>query len=381
LKGKAFKDFSYITIGRIISSAVLAIFYLIFAKILEPSDYGEMGFLIAIAGTSSVIAILGLPQTLVVYIAKGNTQMSNQLNLLAVITTSIAAIILLFINEFSALLCLGLSFFILNQHNLLGAKKYQSFMRNAILRSGLTLLIPFPLYFALGIPGIIVGMAIANMIASVWLAKSITIKIGSFQLIKKNYKVLINNFGVDASSTLILFVDKLLVGAVFGFASLGLYNFVMQILLGTEVLPRALYLFLLSEESRGKKHEKINKLVVLVSVLIVLLVIFFSPIVIQTLFPNYSEAIFALQILIISLIPLSVSYIITAKMQALESSKVGFSAVVRIGSLLVLLSVLGSTYGLIGFSYSVLISTILNTIFLFFLYINYTKNIENKKSQ
>lgn len=376
-----FKDFSYVTIGKIISSAVLAIFYLIFAKILEPNEYGEMGFLIAIAGTTSVIAILGLPQTLVVYIAKGNKQISNQLNLLAVITTSIAAIILLFINEFSALLCLGLSFFILTQHNLLGAKKYQSFMRNAILRSGLTLLIPFPLYFALGIPGIIVGMAIANMIASVWLAKSITIKIRSFQLIKKNYKVLINNFGVDASSTLILFVDKLLVGAVFGFASLGLYNFVMQILLGTEVLPRALYLFLLSEESRGKKHEKINKLVVLVSVLIVILVIFFSPILIQTLFPNYSEAIYALQILIISLIPLSVSYIITAKMQALESSKVGFSAVVRIGSLLVLLSVLGSTYGLIGFSYSVLISTILNTIFLFFLYINYTKNIENKKSQ
>jgi len=305
-----FKDFSYVSIGKIISSAVLAIFYLIFAKILEPNEYGEMGFLIAIAGTSSVIAILGLPQTLVVYIAKGNKQMSNQVNLLAVITTSIAAIILLFINEFSALLCLGLSFFILNQHNLLGAKKYQSFMRNAILRSGLTLLIPFPLYFALGIPGIIVGMAIANMIASVWLSKSITIKIRSFQLIKKNYKVLINNFGVDASSTLILFVDKLLVGAVFGFASLGLYYFVMQILYATEVLPRALYLFLLSEESRGKKHEKINKLVVLVSVLIVLLVIFFSPIVIQTLFPNYSEAIYALQILIISLIPLSIHSII-----------------------------------------------------------------------
>lgn len=67
-------------------------------------------------------------------------------------------------------------------------------------------------------------------------------------------------------------------------------------------------------------------------------------------------------------------------MQAVESSKVGYSAIVRIGSLLILLSVLGNAYGLIGFSLSVLISSILNTIFLYFLY-KYTKTRNDEVNQ
>jgi len=368
------KNFSYVTIGRIVSAAVFAILYLIFATILEPNDYGEMGYLIALAATFAIIFGFGIPYTLVVFRAKEKTQMSNQLNLLAVITAGIASVVLLFINEFSALLCLGGSFFLLYQHNLVGEKKYSSFMKKSIFRGILGLVLPFPFYFILGIPGIVLGMAVGYLIASIWLVKIITIKEKSFALIRKNYKLLINNFGVDASSTLVLFIDKVLVGAVFGFATLGLYYFIMQILQAIELLPRALYLFLLSEESRGKTHKKISYLVMLASGLMVLVVIFLSPIIIELFFPNFLDAVFALQILIFSIIPLSVSHIITAKMQAMESSKVGFSAIIRIGSLLILLNVLGSVYGLIGLSFSVLISTILNTVFLYFLY-QHTKTL------
>ena len=368
MEDNASKNFSYITLGRIITSVGLAILYLIFATILEPSDYGEMGYIIALGASFAVVSRFGLPQTLVIYRSKGNTQLSNQINLLAIITACAATIVLLFINEFSALLCLGLSFFLLYQHNLLGEKRYKGFMKNTILYSFLTLLIPFPLYFILGVPGIVVGMAVSNMVCSIWLVKYITIKEKSFQLLKKNYKILFNNFGVDASTTLVLYVDKLLVGTVFGFASLGLYQFIMQILLAVEILPRALYVFLLSEESGGKKHRKINYFVVLLCGLIVLAGIFFAPPIIQQFFPKYTEGIFPLQLLLVSLVPLSISYILNAKLQASESVKVGYSAIVRIGSLLILLIFLGGIYGLIGFSYSVLISSILNTLFLYFLY-------------
>ena len=211
-------------------------------------------------------------------------------------------------------------------------------------------------------------MALGSLAGSFLLVKRVTIKVKTFDLLKKNYKVLINNFAVDSSATLVLFVDKILVGAMFGFVSLGFYHFIMQILLGVEILPRALYLFLLSEESRGKKHKKINYFVVFGSGLVVLVVIFFSPFLIEQFFPKYTEGILPLQILIISLIPLSVSHIITAKMQAAESIKVGYSAIVRISSLLILISYLGSIYGIIGLVFSVLTSSILNTIFLYFLY-------------
>ncbi len=368
LADKSSRNFSYVTIGRIVSSALLAAFYLVFATILEPTDYGEMGFLIALAGTSSVISRFGLPQTLVVFKAKGNQELSNQVITLGVVTTSAASIILLFLDMYSALLCLGISFFFLYQHNLLGEKKYKSAMNHFILRGVLTFAIPFPLYFVLGIPGIILGMALGNLISAMWVVKIIRIKENPIHLIKNNYKVLVNNFGVEASSTLVRWVDKILVGAVFGFGFLGLYHFSMQVLFLVEILPRALYLFLLSEESSGKQHKKISYLVVLASCLIVVAVIVLSPIVIELFFPNYLESVFGLQILVISLIPLSFSNILNAKMQAAESIKVGYSAIVRIGSLLILLVFLGNLYGLIGFSLSVLISSILNTVFLFLLY-------------
>jgi len=374
----SYKNFSYIVLGRILSSAILAIFFLIFATILEPTEFGEMGYFIALAGTFSVVSRFGLPQTVLVYQAKEEKLLSHQINLVAVITTSVAVIILLFINAFVAFLCLGISFFFLYQHNLLGVKKYQRFLKSSILRNSLTFVIPFPLYFVLDIPGILLGMALGNIISSVWLAKSVSLKVKSLGLLKSNYKVIINNFGIDASTNLVRSIDRLLVGTIFGFLFTGVYIFNMQILFGLEILPRVLYSYLLSEESSGKKHKKISYFVILSSVLISMAIIIFAPLIVEQIFPKYSEGIFGLQILVISLVPISISSIITAKMQAKESTSVGYSAIVNIGSLLILLGFLGNEYGLVGLSLAVVISAIINTIFLYFLY---RQTLRQKKTE
>lgn len=65
-------------------------------------------------------------------------------------------------------------------------------------------------------------------------------------------------------------------------------------------------------------------------------------------------------------------------MQAEESTSVGYSAILRIGSLLLLIGVLGWTYDLVGVSIAIVISTILNTIILYFLY---KRSIITKKKQ
>jgi len=266
----------------------------------------------------------------------------------------------------------------LYQHNLLGVKKYQRFLKSSILRNSLTFVIPFPLYFVLDIPGILLGMALGNIISSVWLAKSVSLKVKSLGLLKSNYKVIINNFGIDASTNLVRSIDRLLVGTIFGFLFTGVYIFNMQILFGLEILPRVLYLYLLSEESSGKKHKKISYFVILSSVLISMAIIIFAPLIVEQIFPKYSEGIFGLQILVISLVPISISSIITAKMQAKESTRVGYSAIVNIGSLLILLGFLGNEYGLVGLSLAVVISAIINTIFLYFLY---RQTLRQKKTE
>jgi len=373
MKNALFNNFSYVAIGRIIASILVALFFLIFAALLEPDDFGKLGYLIALAGTFAGVARFGLPQTVVVYLAKKKKLLSDQVNLLAIILACVATIILIFINEYAAFLCLAISFFFLYQHNLLGDKKYKRFLKSSVLRNLLTFVIPFPLYFVLDIPGILLGMALGNIISSVWLVKSINFKIRSFQELTNNYKVLINNFGIDASSNLIRTMDRLLVGIIFGFLYNGIYIFNMQILLGLEILPRILYLFLLSEESSGRNHKKINYFVVFFSGLSTIIAIIFAPFIIEQIFPKYSDGIIGLQVLVISLVPISISSIITAKLQAVESTKVGYSSIVSIGSLLILLGLLGNEYGIMGLSLAVVISSILTTIFLFYLYRNFNK--------
>lgn len=368
MKTDSFKNFSYVAVARIGATALQAIFYLIFAALLEPAIYGEMNYIIAIAGTFSIVARFGLPYTVSIYRAKEDHIMSSQVNILALLTTSIAALVLIPINLFAAILSLAISFFVMNQHNLLGLKKYKKQFHLAILRGILLLVIPIIMYLSFEIPGILLGMAISNFIAGFPFLKYLNRKTDSFRQIKKNYKVLIHNFGVEASTNLPRMVDKLLIVPLLGFAFTGIYQFNMQILFALEMLPIALHSFLLPEESSGKIHKKIIYLGILISALLTVLTILIAPSLVSSLFPKYAEGIFSLQILVMSLIPLTISSIFYAKLQSKESTKIGYSAIIRISSLLGFIAFFGIEYGLVGLSIAVLLSIILNTVFLSILY-------------
>jgi len=368
----SFKNFSYISVGRLVGVALQASFYLLFAVLLEPESYGQLNYIIALAGTFALVSRFGMSYTVTVFRAKQKSDLSDQLNTLFLVTTSVAALILLSIDEFAALLCLAFSFFAMNQHNLLGFKKYKKYMVNNILKNVLILIIPVLLYFIFEIPGILLGMAISNFLGSIPLFKIFKIK--SFFDLKNQTKVLIHNFGVEASIALPRMVDKLLIAPLFGFFIVGIYQFNMQILFALELLPLSLHFFLLSEESSGIKHRKLSYYVILGSVLMAATALILAPFFVNEFFPKYSDGILSLQILVLSIIPLSISSVFTAKLQAQESTRIGFSAIVRIFSLLALIALLGGPYGLVGLSIAVLISVIINTIFLYYLQYRYLQN-------
>ena len=365
------KNFSFITLGRVAAIGLQAVFYLIFAALLEPESYGILNYIVAIAGTFALVSRFGLNYTIIVYQAKKNLTLSDQVNTLVAITSSIAGLILIPINVFAALLSVASSFFIMNQSNLAGLQQYKAQMLNALLKNATLLIIPFLLYFILEIPGIVLGMAICNFIGSIHFFRNLKIK--PFLNLLNNYKVLIHNFGVDASYNLPRMVDKLVIVPLLGFFVVGIYQFNMQILFALEILPVALHFFLLSEESKGERHKKLSYLVILGSIALAITAMLLSPFFVMTFFPNYSEGIPSLQILVFTIIPLSMSSIFSAKLQASESTKIGYSALVRIGILLTLIALLGEAFGLVGLSIAVLISVIINTIFLAILYLK-TKN-------
>jgi len=309
-----------------------------------------------------------LPFSATVTLAKKNQVMANQLNVLLLITTGAASIVLLFINIYAALLCLALSFFVMTQHNLLGIKEYKKFGWNVILKGILIIIIPVSLYFVFDLSGIILGMAIGNLLVSLNWLKSLQRQVFSFKDIKRNYKIIIHNFGLDSSLNLPRVVDKIVIVPLVGFAMTGIYQFNLQILFVMEILPNAIHAFLLSEMSQENKNKKPIYFAIISAGLLSLLVIILAPFVIELFFSKFQEGVLGLQIMAISLVPLTISAIFSARLQAMESTKIGYSAIVRIGSLLSLIVFLAEPYGFLGLGLAVLISILLNTVFITILY-------------
>lgn len=365
-KNNSSKHFSYLSIGRITATFLQAVFFLIIASILDPEQYGILNVTIALAGTFSVFSRFGMANTLQIYRAKNNTKTSEQINTLFVLSTSVAAIVLVTIDPLAAVLCIAMSFFAMNLQNLLGLKLYKQFMIFSIFKSATFIFIPVILYFIFEIPGIVLGMAISHFIASIPYFKQLRLK--SFFELKNIYKVIIHNFGVDSAGNLSFMLDKLLIAYLFGVYLVGIYQFNLQIFLALGVLPGILLSFLLTEESSGKSYRKLNFLIIFASVALATVIIILAPVGVTKFFPQYLEGILGLQILVISIIPSTIQSILNAKLMVQESTKVGFSAIIRIGSLLPLLAFLGQLYGLVGLSLAVLLSIIFNTIFLFVLY-------------
>ena len=365
--------FSFVMIGRAVSSGLQVLFYLIFAALLDPQSYGDLNYLIALTATFSIVFRFGLNHSVTVFQAKKNTSLTNSINILALITISTASIILLTFDIFAALLCFGMSLFTMNMHNLLGLKKYKKNMMLEIIRAILIISIPVGLFFILDITGILLGMAISYLLCSFNFLKTISFKQNFFEDIKNNFKVLLHNFGVEFSTYAPRFVDKLLILPILGSTTLGIYQLNIQILFALEILPIALHSFLLSEESNKNKHKKIISIVIFASIFIAILSAFIGPFFIDEFFPKYAEGKTSLQILVFSIIPLTISAIISAKLQASESTVVGYSGIVRVGSLLILIAILGNMFDLIGLAISVLLSTIFYSIFLYLVLIKSNK--------
>lgn len=360
------KNLSFITMGRMSLVVLQALFYLIFAAILGPEKYGELSYFIAIAGTVSVISRFGLPHTVSIFRAKKQNVEANQTNTLAILLTSLGAIFLLFIDPIIAVLCMSISFVLMYQYELLGLKKYKLHAIVDITKSILVIIIPLLLFLIFDIPGILIGFSIGYLLCSFQFFKKIKFRLDR-TFIKKNYKFLLHNFGVDVSSNFPRVADKILIVPILGFTVVGIYQFNLQILFALEMLPILAHGYLLSEISSGKKNQKISRLVILLSVFVVIIVIMLSPGFVKTFYSEYVEGLLALQIIVISLIPVSISAVLTARLQAKESKHVGFSVFIRIGSLFILILTLGQIYGVEGLSYSVLISSSLTAIFLYIL--------------
>ena len=365
---KTIKDISAIGGADVLGTVMAAVFWFYLASQIEPSSYGEIHWFLGIAGLFSGIALFGTANTLTVYTAK-KTQIQSTLNLISLSASVILSliVIVLFPSFYTIDVGIILIAYVINTlaiGDLLGRKQYNNYSKYALVQKGLTLGLGFSFFYFFGYESIIFALAISYIlhfkrIFSIFKEMKI-----NFSLIKPRIGFISNNYFMSMLAIASGQIDKVIVAPLLGFAILGNYKLAMQAIAVMLILPNVFYKYLLPQESTGVKNKKSKILVIVFSVCVTIFGIFVAPILINELFPKFSEAVDAIRIMSIVVIPTTVSLILESEFLGKEKSRV-----VLIGTAILLTSfifgmiVLGSLMGIEGIAYSFVIAHTAKTSF------------------
>ena len=362
---KIIRDISAIGGADIFGTAMSAVFWFYLASQIEPSSYGEIHWFLGIAGIFSAIAMFGTINTITVYTAK-KIQIQSTLNFISLSASVILSliVIVLFPSFYTIDVGIILIAYVINTlaiGDLLGRKQYTSYSKYTLVQKGLTLGLGFLFYYLFGYEAIILALACSYMfyikrIYSIFREMKIDFglikqKIG---FIRNNYLTFILTGAVGGGQ-----VDKIIVAPLLGFAILGNYSLALQIINVMMIFPSILYKYLLPQESSGVKNKKPKIIVIVFSVFITIFGIFVAPILINELFPKFSEAVDAIRIMSLVIIPTTISLILESEFLGNEKSRVVLiGTTILLTSLIIGMIVLGSRMGIEGIAYSLVIAQI-----------------------
>ena len=358
---KIIRDISAVGGADIFGTAMSAIFWFYLASQIEPSSYGEIGWFLGIAGLFSGIALFGTANTITVYTAK-KTQIQSTLNFISLSASVILSfiVIVLFPSFYTIDIGIILIAYVINTlaiGDLLGRKHYSNYSKYTLVQKGLTLGLGFSFFYFFGYESIIFALAISYVlhfkrIFSIFKEMKI-----NFSLIKPRIGFIGNNYFMSMLTIASGQVDKIIVAPLLGFAILGNYSLSVQVISVMLILPNVFQKYLLPQESTGVKNKKPKIIVIVFSVFITILGIFVAPILINELFPKFSEAVDAIRIMSLVIIPTTISLILESEFLGNEKSRVVLiGTAILVTSLIIGMLVLGSLMGIEGVAYSLVIA-------------------------
>ena len=358
---KKIKDISAIGGADVFGTAISAVFWFYLASQIEPSSYGEIHWFLGIAGIFSAIAMFGTINTITVYTAK-KIQIQSTLNFISLFASVILSliVIVLFPSFYTIDIGIILIAFVINTlaiGDLLGRKHYSNYSKYTLVQKGLTLGLGFSFFYFFGYESIIFALAISYVlhfkrIFSIFKEMKI-----NFNLIKPRIGFIGNNYFMSMLTIASGQVDKIIVAPLLGFAILGNYSLSVQVISVMLILPNVFQKYLLPQESTGVKNKKPKIIVIVFSVFITILGIFVAPILINELFPKFSEAVDAIRIMSLVVIPTTISLILESEFLGNEKSRVVLiGTAILVTSLIIGMLVLGSLMGIEGVAYSLVIA-------------------------
>lgn len=351
------------------AAIIIGLFWFFLARIIEKTEYGEIGFLMSIANVGFAISMIGLGATVVVYGPKKENVFPAAF-ILVLISSSIAGLItyILVQNIVTSLLIIGMVVFFIISTGLQSKFRYSNFSKHLVIRAAISVLLALFFYQLYGINGILLGYFLANFLILKELHSLLKHNKIQFSVIRNKVKFMIKMWSNALSGILFWWGDKLIIGSLFGFSMLGNYHLSVQYLLLLETIPRSLAQYLVPQESSGQNNKKIKIFSIILACLISIVSIIIIPFAIGLFLPEYLESVIPIQIMSIAIIPLSISTIQQSEFMGKEhSSQVLFGSLVQTGTYFSLIVILGEIYGLEGFAIGFLSSAIIRVIINLFL--------------
>jgi O-antigen/teichoic acid export membrane protein len=374
------KNISALATSTVTGSIISAVFWLYLADILGQENYGELGYLIAIAGITSNVALIGGEWVMVVYTAKGKN-VQPVLYLISLITGGISAVVLyvIFQNAGLSIFVIGFIIFNLTIAEIQGRKLYKSYAKTIILQKIFFVAISFILFQIIGSEGILLGYGLSFILFFKRMYISIKTKNYDFGFIKEKKGFIANNYSLDLTSAIKGQVDKLMIAPMFGFGLLGNYYLGLQVISILSILPGVIFTYILPQDASQKSTHKLRIITILGSIILAALGIFLAPILIPIIFPEYNESISLIPIMSISIIPATISSMYTSKFLGNEKSLyilIGY--IISIITLILGILVLGEIFNVTGLAIAYVLSISINAIFL--LIINFVKKDSLEKN-
>ena len=348
-------------------SGITAIFWFIMAALLIPSEYGQIQYFISIAGIAYAISLIGTTEVISIYTAK-KIQLQSTLVSISLIGGTIAGIVVLFLFSKVDVSFLIIAFIIndIGLGYLLGQKYFLKYSKYFITQKSLTFTLGLSLYFIFGTDGIILGLALSYVHFIIIIFKIFKSSKIDFVLLKSRIGFVSNNYWINISGIAKNHLDKIIVLPLIGFELLGNYALALQMYAVFMMFSKIVYQYTLPHDSVGEQRTKIKILAIAVSILISILGIVVTPHIIPIIFPEYGEAVSAIQIISLAVIPSTITLILSSKILDNEKSKIILSSrIIFAGSFIGLVVILTPMYNIVGTTSGFVIASLTQCIVLF----------------
>ena len=365
-KSPGFKNISVIGSSTIVGNAISSVFWIYLAGLLGAEKYGELGYLISIAGIVSTVCLVGGTWSMTVYTAKG-MKIQPPLYIISLISSCISLVIVFVIFDTISIgiFVIGFVIFQLFLAELLGFKLFKRYGKFYILQKITFVCLALSFNHIIGFEGIIIAYGVSYLIFSFPVFKMLTTVKPDFGILKTKFSFVTSNYLYDLASTANGQIDKLIIAPIFGFALLGNYYLGLQIIGFLGILPGIVFNYILPQDASGHSTAQVKKITLLFSVGFTLIGIFLIPPLMPIVFPEYTEAVTLLPILSLSVIPIAVQSIFISKLLGQEKTRyVLISHLISIFVLVFGIIVLGNEFGPEGIATAFVLSVIAGAILL-----------------